>query len=858
MLQPEVTLSIKDDFINCLKDSLFALNSNREFIIWNNATENLTGINRISVLGRSVDEVFEVSDASTIETIFDQSTHNTVVDINNKKFRLTVEKVNSEGDTYFFKGTLYHLLSTDINFLPPKYLVEVINASPISSIVFNLNGTILYSNNAYKEMWKLNELDLEFVNLKYNLFQDSQLERQGLMPFLKRAFSGEVMHSPVFDYTFNSSSLGRDDDTPINKLLAHMYPIHDEHGEVLYIILNFLDVTEQNKLQEAYKESKDRLQLALKGASLGAWDWNLETDEMVYNERWAAMIGYTLDEVYEITWEQLLHPDEKEGCIDQMKKFANGNEPEYEAEFRLMTKSGDYKWILDRGKIVAWNADGKPIRGAGTHMDITERKVDQRKLEESEIKYRRLVDNAPIGIAILMDHKIQYINKELARLGGAEHPEQVYGMDVKDFLVVEDDYEVFNKRVSMVIDQGINAPLYSTQFRNLKGQVVDIEIVSIPVEYDGQKGIQVLIHDISDRKLALKELSRSQKLLNQLFDNSPMGIVFLDKNFNVRNSNKGFERIFGFSEAEVKGKSLMDFTVPDELKAEAVTLNQSAINGEIDYTESYRMDKQGNKKHMLIYAVPVIEKGEHIGIYGIYVDIGKRVEAEEELKTRNLELDNFVYKVSHDLRAPLASILGLINLTKIENGDVDREYYIDLMEGQVNKLDHFIRDILSHSKNLKMSLSSDRIDFRDIVQKCFDDLGYMNASTKVVREINIEIEEFISDKWRISEIFRNLIGNAIKYRNSEKDENLVAVRIIADNDGCLIEVKDNGIGIPTEKLPHVLEMFYRGVETSEGSGIGLYIVQKAVEKLKGRINIDSEPNKGTSFKIWLPSMDLHQ
>jgi signal transduction histidine kinase len=250
-----------------------------------------------------------------------------------------------------------------------------------------------------------------------------------------------------------------------------------------------------------------------------------------------------------------------------------------------------------------------------------------------------------------------------------------------------------------------------------------------------------------------------------------------------------------------------------------------------------------------------MEEEKHIGIYGIYIDIGQRVNAEEELMTRNLELDNFVYKVSHDLRAPLASILGLINLTKLEESKDDQTYYIELMEGQVNKLDYFIRDILSHSKNLKMSVSSEKIDFEEIVLKCFEDLSYLKATSKVVRKISISTADFYSDKWRINEIFRNLIGNAIKYRNLEATENIVEVNISFDEKGCNIVVSDNGIGIDEDKIPHVMEMFFRGTEASDGSGIGLYIVQKAVEKIEGTLEIESKVNKGTQFKIWLPSLN---
>ena len=393
----------------------------------------------------------------------------------------------------------------------------------------------------------------------------------------------------------------------------------------------------------------------------------------------------------------------------------------------------------------------------------------------------------------------------------------------------------------------LNSKIFKVKF-------FDVEVVSIPIDFEGKPAMQVLINNISDRNVALDELTKNKELLYQLFQNSPMGIVMLDEDFNISSINKGFEKIFGFNIDELKGNSLNDFIVSPELVEESQRLNDSALKGEIDYFESFRFNKAGEKIPVLIHALPVVDRGMNIGVYGIYIDIGQRLKAEEELQTRNLELDNFVYKVSHDLRAPLASILGLINLTKLEGEKTDKEYYIDLMEGQVQKLDHFIRDILSHSKNLKMSISSDQIDFQEIVQKCFDDLGYLNGTASVVRKINIESGEFLNDKWRISEIFRNLISNAIKYRNQDAAENIIDIDIRINVDGCDITVADNGIGIPEDKLPHVMEMFYRGTESSDGSGIGLYIVQKAVDKVKGRLSIESVPKEGTSINIWLPSI----
>ena len=858
MLPTNKLLSYQDLILDTLSDPIFAIDANNNIVVWNKAISDLTKLAANDVLDKPLSSVFSFT-VDDIESKFDKGQSiEELLTINKLEFRTLLEPIISDDQLVGYRGGLYSVNDSILDALPREQLVEVINASPMSAIIFNLDGSIMYSNNAHHELWNLEEEEMTFLNSKYNLFLDEQLKEQGLMTFINRAFKGEVHQSPVFKYSFYSSKLGRAEKEQGHWLIAHIYPIMDENGKVIYVVLNFIDVTDHYDLEEALKENKERLQLVLKGGELGTWDWNLDSGELVYNKTWAEMLGYKLDEVYALSWENMLHPDDKDKAIKKLYDMTEGRVDEYDSEFRLKTKDGSWKWILDRGKVVERSSNGIARRVTGTHIDINERKLNEERLRESEKKHRRLVEGAPIGIGIIADEKIVFINNELARIADVESKEDFIGVSTKHIISGEEEYKVFMERYRLVVDKGENAPLYNTQLKTLTGNIVEVEVASIPTTFEGKPAMQILINDVSDRMEALTDLARSRELLNQLFENSPMGIVLLDENFIVNRINKGFESIFGYNSDELKGGSLLDFIISADLVDEAMQLNSSAIKGEIDFVETFRYNKNGDKIPVLIYALPVMEDGKHIGIYGIYIDIRQRVKVEEELKTRNLELDNFVYKVSHDLRAPLASILGLINLTKLEESKDDQDYYVELMEGQVNKLDYFIRDILSHSKNLKMSVSSDKIDFEEIVLKCFEDLSYLKATSRVVRKISIDDGDFYSDKWRINEIFRNLIGNAIKYRNPEAKENIVDVSITNTPKGCNIIVADNGIGIAEDKLPHIMEMFYRGTETSDGSGIGLYIVQKAVEKIDGTINIESNPNKGSEFKIWLPSLShLH-
>jgi signal transduction histidine kinase len=256
---------------------------------------------------------------------------------------------------------------------------------------------------------------------------------------------------------------------------------------------------------------------------------------------------------------------------------------------------------------------------------------------------------------------------------------------------------------------------------------------------------------------------------------------------------------------------------------------------------------------VIIYGVPVHFEDETIGIFGVYVDITNQKVIEEELKVRNTELDNFVYKVSHDLRAPLSSVLGLVNLAQHPNNHDDPKTYLKIIGERVNQLDHFISDVLSHSKNLKLEVKNGLVRFDKIVDIVFRNLNYMEGADQICKEVKITGGEFYSDPWRIEEIFRNLISNAIKYRRIENPAHEINITITIEANEAVISFRDNGIGISKQDLNRVFEMFYRASDQAGGSGLGLYIVKNAVEKLGGRVSVGSEPGQYTLFEIVLPN-----
>ncbi len=224
-----------------------------------------------------------------------------------------------------------------------------------------------------------------------------------------------------------------------------------------------------------------------------------------------------------------------------------------------------------------------------------------------------------------------------------------------------------------------------------------------------------------------------------------------------------------------------------------------------------------------------------------------------ELRKLNSELDSFVYSTSHDLRAPLASILGLVNLSRMETQNKD--HYINLIEKSVKKLDLFINEIIDYSRNARLELTVTVIDFEYLLSEIFDNLEYLEEKKHIKKSINVSGKiPLYSDKVRLGIILSNLIANALKYYNPNNPSPYVLIQVTTGKAGATIKVTDNGIGIAEEPKKNIFRMFYRASDKSSGSGLGLYIVKEALEKLGGTIKVSSKLGIGSTFEIVLPSL----
>jgi Signal transduction histidine kinase len=228
----------------------------------------------------------------------------------------------------------------------------------------------------------------------------------------------------------------------------------------------------------------------------------------------------------------------------------------------------------------------------------------------------------------------------------------------------------------------------------------------------------------------------------------------------------------------------------------------------------------------------------------------------EELRKVNGELDRFVYSASHDLRAPLASILGLVNIARLDkHGNIDD--YLEKIERSVNKLDGFVKDIIDFARNARTSLIVEPIHFDLLINEVMDDLKYLDDKNQIRRNVKVtSTGSFATDRKRLTIILSNLISNAIKYFNPYAKEPFIEVLVDQSHERAIITIRDNGIGIAQEHVENIFKMFYRGDAASRGSGLGLYIVKETLEKINGKIEVKSTYGEGSIFTLTLPSLQV--
>lgn len=692
-------------------------------------------------------------------------------------------------------------------------------------------------------------------------------------------------------------------------------PVYDKNGKPLFIIGISEDVTQQKEAQEnlrnTLKEVSD-YKYALDESALVAVTDQKGIIKQV-NDYFCKISKYSREELIGQDHRIInsgYHP--KAFIKNLWTTIANGDV--WHGELRNKAKDGTIYWV--NTTIVPFlNEQGKPYQYVAIRADITERKLLENEIKqfnlELEQKIKERTDElatrenhlasifntvADILFVLEMNKDGHYyytsINPTFTKITGLNH-DVILGKKVDDILPKKTFSKALGKCEKAINTKSIAR--WEEVFYYPTGKLIG-EVSIVPV-YDETGACTKLIgsiHDLTDRKKAEEDLQKSENRFRDFFENAPESILVLDlASSKFIKTNKNASKLFKYSSKELTKKGPIDISPkfqpdgsPSEEKAKEYI--EKAMQGKKVSFEWVHRDAERKLIPCEVH-LALLPDTKHPQIYASIVDITERNEIREKLKQQykalafqneeiekraeeldianielqktNSELDRFVYSASHDLRSPLKSLLGLSDLIKedIKSGNPVELEQIDMLKSSILKLDDFIEDILQYSRNARTKVAQEVIDCKEILQDITNRHKYMEEA----KDIKIKIDmaqgiKFVSDKRRLSVVLNNLISNAIKYKDPSKSNPFVTVDVNCNKNHAIIRVEDNGIGIGEKDKEKIFEMFYRATKVSKGSGIGLYIVKEAIEKLDGTIHVESELGKGSTFTVTIPNQITKQ
>jgi len=505
-----------------------------------------------------------------------------------------------------------------------------------------------------------------------------------------------------------------------------------------------------------------------------------------------------------------------------------------------------------------FGADGDFQGIIESSRDITERRLMEEALRESEERYRRLIEFAPDGITAHDLDALIFANTAVAKLLGAENPEQLIGRKIQD-IIHPDHWKTVKDRLEME-KKGIAVPLMESKWLRLDGKPVDVEVAAIPYMHKRKTEVVSVVRDITERKRIEKALIESEIKYRTLFESAGDSIFILDTEGEnagrIIAANRAASDIHGYSIEELLNMKITDLDTPDAFE-KAHFLIHSILKGERIETEITHRKRDGTIFPVEINA-SLIELGNHKYILAFDRDITERKRAGEAIQkyARALEESNrmkelFIDIMHHDLLNPLNIANGYVEIIKDDEEDPRKKTYLETIERNLVKGMELI-DIATRFSRLESleRIEMDEMDLRMVIDEVIRNLYPMVAKAGMMIENNICLSMPVRANNIIEDVFSNIISNAVKYARDGK-------RIVLesnDNDGAWkIKVMDFGEGINDEDKPRIFERFHRMEKKGvKGSGLGLAIARKIMELHHGKIWIEDNPEGGAVFVVEIP------
>jgi len=478
-------------------------------------------------------------------------------------------------------------------------------------------------------------------------------------------------------------------------------------------------------------------------------------------------------------------------------------------------------------------------------------------LRDSEARLQAIFNQTIVGIAqVDQEGNFTYVNERFGQIVG-RRPEELLHQNKFDITHPDDlDYQIDLFRKMFVTGQWFT--LEKRYLRPDGTQVwVHNNVSVIKGVNDRPDSAVAICQDINTRKLAEEAVQKSEKQLRMITDALPVLISYVDRNERYQFINKGYEDLFQLSREQIQGRTIRE-VLGEKPFQNVIPYLRKVLAGEtlhFEVTQPYEL----GTRHLAVDYIPDHADGSVVGFYALIADISERKRKEEELLLKNAELqrvnndmDNFIYAASHDLRAPIANLDGLIAmLYQRISGRLDEKEkkLLDLSRFSIAKLNRTINDLTEIAKVQKYSESdSEPLLFEEVFSDVLADLKNLLDDASAELQIDWQVPTLYYARKNLRSILYNLLTNALKYRSPDRTSRIV-VRTYQEGAYTVLSVSDNGLGISASQLPRLFTMFKRFHNHVEGSGIGLYMIKRIVENNGGRIEVKSTEGEGTQFTI---------
>jgi PAS domain S-box-containing protein len=580
------------------------------------------------------------------------------------------------------------------------------------------------------------------------------------------------------------------------------------------------------------------------------------------------VLGYTQEELMHKKDEEFIHPDDIQSFKDYISSIAEAPGASFSNQQRVRHKDGNWMWC--EGTVTNLLHQPGVLAIVSNFRDISGKKTMEQQRDFNKNNLNALINNTG-DLMWSVDTSFNLIT--------SNHPfeqmvKQLTGKEVSNGSSVLGT--VTSPEQSARFSKWYERAFIGEAFSEIEYTAIPVELWSeisfYPIHHENQIiGAACHSRDISEIKRAEQKFKISESFNRGILNSLSSQIAVIDAVGNIMAINeswKRFAREYGNTVLKQTGvgnnyfdaceQSLLN---GDETAGEVLSGMKKVLNEQIPvYNFEYPCH---TKTKMQWFAMRVVKfDSPEPMIVVAHEDISERklsgeklIHNNEELNKINDELDRFVYSASHDLRAPLCSVLGLVSLVELETKETSTLEYASLMRKSINRLDGFIRNILSYSKNNRLELEVAPIHLHQTIQGVVDSLHHMKEASGVTFDINIdERQHFYSDRHRFTIIIENLISNALKFQDHSRSNKYIKITGKCDASDLHLQVEDNGIGIALQYQPKIFDMFFRISGDRDGSGIGLYIVKETIEKMEGSIEVRSKEHEGTTFTMSIKNL----